>query len=160
VCRRVDDIDIISGAVRLDNAHLARCRCCRRLEVAPHPRRQGLPFGIVLRGPVFSAVVAGISAGFSRQRMKEQLALEWIARRDSRSYDLEILSRILLVPCGAARGKGLQTHRRSRRVTGDAARMSDTLRCEDRLNPGLEILVIQRWRCCGLLSKQQGEDRT
>ena len=48
---------------------------------APHPFRQRLPFRIVARRPEFAAGVEGIAAGVLRQRMREQPALQRLARR-------------------------------------------------------------------------------
>src|SRR5262249_25306786 len=93
----IDDTHHIAGAIGLNDSDLAAaCGCF--MGVAPHPGCKSWPFGIVLRQPMFSSIVAVISAGLLRKRMREKLALERIAGNDSCPNNLEVFARLFVVP--------------------------------------------------------------
>jgi hypothetical protein len=108
---------------------------------------------------MLSAIVTRISTGLLRQGVSQQLALQRIASNNSGPDDIEILARVFIVPGSAARGKRLQTHRRSRSVARNTPRMTYTFGGEDRLDMRFEIFKIQRRRRGRLLYEQRSDDR-
>ena len=140
VRRRIDQMHVVAGAVGLDDPHLA---CRGRRGRAAHPRGQRLPLRIVLRQPVFAAVMERIAAGFFGQRMDQQAALPRIAGQDFRPHDLEVLARLLVGPGRRTGSERLQPQRRAAGVARDAAGVARPLGEENRLHARLEELVIQ-----------------
>src|SRR5438128_908242 len=78
-----------------------------------YPCGQGLPLGIVLRHPVLSALVPCRTAGLSRERIREQDALERFARNDQPRDAIEIAARLILGPGRGARRQRLEIRARA-----------------------------------------------
>src|SRR5262245_19640223 len=72
----VDDVDVIAGTVGLDDSNFPRRRRFHAASVAAHPGCERLPFRIILRLPMFAAVMTRIASGFLCERVGEQLALQ------------------------------------------------------------------------------------
>src|SRR5689334_4712900 len=88
-----------------------------------------------------------VAAGFRRERMHEQAAVGWITWRHQGRDGLEVAARLLFVPELLAGGKFLQAERIVALGMADiAARMAGALLEEDRLDPRLEELVVERRR--------------
>jgi hypothetical protein len=85
--RGVDDVDVVAGAVGLNDSRLepGRLRGARQ-GLAPNPGSHPLPFGVVLRLPVLAAVVVRIAAGALGERMAQQPARVGITRDDVRPH--------------------------------------------------------------------------
>src|SRR5262249_278662 len=113
--------------------------------LAEHPGLQGLPLRIVLRLPVFAAVVEEIASSVGCQYVDEQPARR-VARRHPHANDLEVLARLLLVPRRGPRCERLQPPRRASDVTGDAASVPWPLGHEDRLHPRPEEIEVEARR--------------
>ena len=116
--------------------------------LAEHPVLQDLPFRIVLRIEMFSAIVKEVAAGLFRQGMYQQRALQ-IARYHQPQGGREILARVLVVPGAVSRRKRLQSkylRGSGAPVTSNAASVATTLGHKDRLYFSLEELKI---KLCG-----------
>jgi hypothetical protein len=96
---------------------------------------------------MLSAVMNWIAPGSFNERMQEQFALRGLTGNHPGTDDVEILARIFLTPCGAARRQRLQPHGRARRVAGHASRISESLCGENRLNARLKEFEVERRRC-------------
>src|SRR5262245_29869916 len=144
VGRRIDDIDIVTGRVRLNDPNLARRGGGRILQArAVDPCGERLPLRIVLRRPVFAAVVIWIAPGLFYQWVCQQFALGGIARRHAQSDDVEVLARVFFSPRGVPQHDRLQSHWSAASMTRNAARVTFTFRCQNGLYAGFEKLVVE-----------------
>ena len=108
----VDDADVVAGGVSLNDPNLANGRWRSTVQLCTaHPCGQSLPLGIVLRFPVFAAIVDGVAARSFSQGMQQQPALGRVAGKDSWPDYVEVLARFFIAPGGASRRKRLQAHR-------------------------------------------------
>src|SRR5437764_153955 len=130
---------------------------------AANPRGERLPLGIVLRRPVFPALVPRRSARLGRKRIEEQDAPGRITRRHESRDAIEIAARLILGPHRRAWRQRLEVRARAARVARVAAgiAIAGSLREEDRFNPGLEDVVIElRRRWGGRRLRVEPEEKT
>ncbi len=93
----VDDVHAVTRGVGLDDSYLAGRRGASG-GVPTNPRGQSLPFRIVLRFPVFATVVTCVATHGLGERMQQKLALQRTAGNDSGAHDVEVFTRIFIVP--------------------------------------------------------------
>ena len=117
---RVDDADKIRRTIRLNDAHFSSA-CGLRSCLSADPCGQCLPFRILLRQPMLSSIVAFVPTRRFGQWMRKELACHGISGFDSCPDDVEVLARVFLSPSCGARRHRLQTHRRTLRMTSNAA---------------------------------------
>src|SRR5262249_42513125 len=142
---RIDDVDVITCTVRLDDTHLTRHRSLSgRVErVSANPCRERLPFGIVFRLPMLAAVVMRVATGCFGERMEEQLTFFRTTCDDSLLDHVKVLARLFFGPRRIAGSQRLKAHGRAARVTRNAARVARTLGGEDRLNARFEKFEVE-----------------
>src|SRR5262245_40300165 len=78
--------------------------------------------------------------------MVEERALQRGGGDDELPHRVEILARLLFVPGCGARRELLEAHRGALRMTRITARMTRPFGQENRLDPRLEEVVVERWR--------------
>src|SRR5215510_2835264 len=93
---------------------------------------------------MLATAVIEVAARLCRQGMHEQHAFGSTPWQDEAFDRLEVLARVLLAPGRAAFRERLQPQGRATRVTRHAARMARTFGDEDRLDLGLEVIVVER----------------
>ena len=143
ICDGINDADVIAGAVGLNNPDFIGGR--RRLIpcLSADPCCQNLKLRVVLRHPVFPAVVAGLPTCLFCERMDQKFAFQWISSNHPRPHNLEIFAGFFFVPhCGAGRER-LKAHGCSGRVTGHAARVAVPLRQKNGLDLRFEVLEVE-----------------
>src|SRR5262245_265882 len=68
----------------------ARIMLLRALGLSHHPRLEGLPLGVVLRGEVLAAVVIEVAARRFLERVHQEAALEAAGHHEP-AHDIEVL---------------------------------------------------------------------
>src|SRR6266403_4626683 len=76
------------------------------------PFGKHFPFRVVLRCPELAARVQRIAARLLRQRMKQQMALQWFRGCDQLGDNLKVSARLLFRPRGTSRRQRLQPQAR------------------------------------------------
>src|SRR5262249_22207405 len=82
------------GCRRIGGRWLTMCAGCG----GTHPIGKSAPFGIVLRGPEFSATMRPVSSGLFRERVQQQPALERLRRSHELRDDCKVAARLLISP--------------------------------------------------------------
>ena len=107
---------------------------------------------------MLASVVEEVAAGLLGQRMRQQSASQRIAGDDYSLERLEVLPGFFLGPRRSARSERLETQRSARAMARNTAGVAGTLGEENRLNAGLEKLIVESRRGRGRLLDQQCSD--